>query len=110
DDVVDGIVQVAVVDRVGLEAHRRRKAGPFKRLKKAACSDALPPPLVAGYQGSLHKSTLPRFRDGLLNAHRRDEGQRLLNLFKLSSVETVPNDFDQVLAATRKTYPSTDLP
>jgi ABC-type phosphate/phosphonate transport system substrate-binding protein len=110
DDVVDGIVQVAVVDRVGLEAYRRRKPGRFKRLKEVACSDALPPPLLACYEGSLDNSTLQRFRDGLLNAHHREEGQKLLNLFKLTSFETVPNDFDQVLAATRKTYPSTDLP
>src|SRR5262245_34372675 len=45
DDVVDGVVQAAVVDRVGLEAYKRRKPGRFKRLKQAAASPVFPPPL-----------------------------------------------------------------
>src|SRR5207244_6848780 len=38
DDVVDGVVQAAVVDRAGLEAYKRRKPGRFNRLKEVARS------------------------------------------------------------------------
>src|SRR5262249_4444614 len=34
DEVVDGIQEAAVVDRLGLEAYQRRKPGRFARLKK----------------------------------------------------------------------------
>jgi len=106
DDVVDGIVQAAVVDRVGLEAYKRRKPGRFTRLKVVAQSQALPAPLVAYYDQTLDKATLDRFRDGLLNASQREMGQRLLNLFKLTGFEAMPHDFDQVLAQTQKDYPA----
>lgn len=49
--------------------------------------------------------TLRRFRDGLLNAKRKERGERLLTLFRLTGFEPVPKDFEQVLAATRTTYP-----
>lgn len=105
DDVVDGIVQAAVVDRVALEAYKRRKPGRFSRLKELAHSQPLPPPLVAYQEGVLDDDTLRRFRDGLLNAKRKERGERLLTLFRLTGFEPVPKDFEQVLAATRTTYP-----
>lgn len=106
DDVVDGVVQAAVVDRASLEAYKRRKPGRFNRLKEAARSQPLPPPLVAYHDGVLDEDTLRRFRDGLLNAKRKERGERLLTLFRLTGFEPVPKDFEQVLAATRKAYPS----
>jgi ABC-type phosphate/phosphonate transport system substrate-binding protein len=105
DDVVDRQVQATVVDRVGLEAYRRRKPGRFNQLKEVARSEPFPPPLVAYVEGHLDKATLQRFQDGLLNARKKEKGQRLLNLFKLTGFAAVPAHFDQVLAETRKTYP-----
>jgi ABC-type phosphate/phosphonate transport system substrate-binding protein len=105
DDVVDGVVQAAVVDRVGLEAYRRRKPGRFSRLKELAHSRPFPPPLVAYYDEILDEETRQRFRDGLLNANRKEKGQRLLNLFKLTGFVAPPSDFGQALAETRKAYP-----
>ena len=43
DDVVDRVVQVAVLDRVALEAYQRRKPGRFRRLKEVAHSPPFPP-------------------------------------------------------------------
>jgi ABC-type phosphate/phosphonate transport system substrate-binding protein len=106
DDVVDGVVQAAVVDRVGLEAYKRRKPGRFNRLKELAHSAAFPPPLVAYYEGALDAPTRQRFQNGLLNANQKEKGQRLLNLFKLTGFAVPPGDFNQVLAETRKVYPA----
>jgi len=106
DDVVDDVVQAEVVDRVGVEAYKRRKPGRFNRLKELTHSTAFPPPLVAYYEGVLDAQTRQRFQDGLLNANRKEKGQRLLNLFKLAGFEVPPNDFSQVLAETRKVYPA----
>jgi ABC-type phosphate/phosphonate transport system substrate-binding protein len=105
DDVVDGKVGAAAVDRVGLEAFKRRKPGRFARLKDVAHSQPLPPPLVAFYGRHLDDATLSRFRDGLLNANRKEKGQTLLTFFKLTGFQTPPKDFDNVLAETRKAYP-----
>jgi len=105
DDVVDGVVQAAVVDRVGLEAYKRRKPGRFARLKVAARSEAMLPPLVAYYDGIVDDATLQRFKEGLLNANRKEKGTQLLTLFKLTGFEAPPKDFEKVKAEMRKAYP-----
>ncbi len=57
-------------------------------------------------EGVLDDATLRRFQEGLLNAKRKEKGERLLTLFRLTGFEAVPKDFDAVLAETRKAYPA----
>jgi ABC-type phosphate/phosphonate transport system substrate-binding protein len=105
DDVVDGVVQVTVTDRATLEAFKQRKPSRFRRLKPMAHSQPFPPGVVAYYEGVLNKATLRRFRKGLLNASKKERGRTMLTLFRLTGFESVPEDFEQVLARTRKAYP-----
>jgi ABC-type phosphate/phosphonate transport system substrate-binding protein len=105
DDLVDGKVQAVAADRAALEAYRQRKPGRFGQLKEVAHSQPFPPTVVAYAEGAVDAPTLQRFRDGLLRASRTDRGQTLLTLFKLTGFETIPADFDRVLAQTRKDYP-----
>ena len=105
DDVVDGKTQATVVDRAALEAFKRRKPARFNQLKPVAQSQPFPPPVVAYCEKLLDDATLQRFKEGLLNASQKERGQTLLTLFHLTNFETVPPDFEQVLAATRKAYP-----
>jgi ABC-type phosphate/phosphonate transport system substrate-binding protein len=108
DDLVDGKVQAVVVDRASLEAYKRRKPGRFKQLKEVAQSKPFPPAVVAYYDSALDEATLRRFKDGLLGAAGKEKGQTLLTLFRLTGFEDVPDDFDRVLADTRKAYPPPD--
>jgi ABC-type phosphate/phosphonate transport system substrate-binding protein len=105
DDVVDGTVKATVADRAALESFKRRKPGRFRQLKEVAKSPPFPPGVVAYFGSNLAKSTLERFRKGMLNANRTERGETMLNLFGLSGFEDVPNDFERVLARTRKAYP-----
>jgi ABC-type phosphate/phosphonate transport system substrate-binding protein len=105
DDVVDGVVQAAVVDRVGLEAYQRRKPGRFNRLRELMHSQAFPPPLVAYYDNVVDTATRQRFQQGLLTANQKEKGQALLTLFRLTGFAVPPNDFAQALAQTQKKYP-----
>jgi ABC-type phosphate/phosphonate transport system substrate-binding protein len=105
DDVVDGAVQAAVADRAALEAFKRRKPGRFKQLKPVAQSQPFPAPVVAYYDKVLDDDTLRRFQKGLVGASGKERGQTTLTLFRLTGFETVPNDYDRVLAEARKTYP-----
>lgn len=105
DDVVDGKAQAAVVDRAALEAYKRRKPGRFNQLKEIAKSPPFPPVTVAYYDKVLDEATLRRFRDGLLNAKKKEKGRTMLTLFKLTGFDVVPKDFEKVLTDTRKTYP-----
>jgi ABC-type phosphate/phosphonate transport system substrate-binding protein len=105
DDVVDGTAQAAVVDQLSIEEYKRRKPGRFARLRELMHSPPFPPPTVVYEEGAVDEATLKRFRDGLLNANRKEQGQTLLNLYKLTAFEGVPKDFDQVLQATLKAFP-----
>jgi ABC-type phosphate/phosphonate transport system substrate-binding protein len=105
DDVVDGTVQAAVVDRTTLEAFKRRKPGRFDQLKEIVHSQPFPSVTVAYYDKVLDEATLRRFRQGLLDAKNKEKGRTMLTLFKLTGFDAVPEDFGKVLAETRKTYP-----
>jgi len=105
DDVVDGVVSVTAIDRASLEQYKHRKPGRFKKLKNVVHSEPFPPVLVAYYDNVLDEQTLQRFRDGLLNANRKERGQTMLTLFRLTSFEPVPKDFAKVVANTVKAFP-----
>ena len=107
DDVVDGNVNVTVVDAVALEAYKRRKPCRFKRLKELTRSQPFPPGVVAYYGSVLDEATLRRFKDGLLGASRKKKGQTLLTLSKLTSFDAAPDELERVLVQTRRAYPPT---
>jgi ABC-type phosphate/phosphonate transport system substrate-binding protein len=105
DDVVDGVVQVAAVDLVPLQAYKRRKPGRFAQLRELMHSGPFPAPAVVYEQGTLDEATLKRFHDGLVNAKNKEQGKMLLELYKLTAFESVPKDFAKVLQDTLKNYP-----
>jgi ABC-type phosphate/phosphonate transport system substrate-binding protein len=105
DDVVDGLVQGTVVDGVTLDCYKRRKPGRFVRLRDVQASEVFPAAVVAYHPGALDEATLKRFRDGMMNANRNVLGKQLLTLWQLTSFESVPEDFEQILADIVKIYP-----
>jgi ABC-type phosphate/phosphonate transport system substrate-binding protein len=106
DNVVDGTVQAAVVDRAALEAYKQRKPGRFNKLKEVAKSKPFPPVIIAFYDKVLDDGTLKRFRDGLEGAGKTERGRTMMNLFHLTAFESAPDDFANVLAETLKEYPA----
>jgi ABC-type phosphate/phosphonate transport system substrate-binding protein len=105
DDVVDGTVQAIVIDQAALEAFKRRKPGRFNLLKEVARSQPFPSTVVAYYGTTLDDATLKRFKNCLLNAPRKEKGEMLLTLSRLTGFEGIPENFAKVLAETRKAYP-----
>jgi ABC-type phosphate/phosphonate transport system substrate-binding protein len=106
DDVVDGTVQAAVVERASLEAYKRRKPGRFNQLKEIAKSPQVLPGVIAYYDKHLNAATLDRFRKGLLSANQKEKGQTLLTMFRLTGFRGVPPNFAQMLTQTQKAFPA----
>lgn len=106
DDVVDGVVQVCVVDNVALDCYKRRKPGRFGKLKIVQSSEQFPAAVIAFRTGALDEPTLTRFREGMMNAHRTTLGRQLMTLWKLTGFEHVPPDYDQTLTEIVKAYPA----
>jgi ABC-type phosphate/phosphonate transport system substrate-binding protein len=106
DDVVDGVVQVTIVDSVALDCYKRRKPGRFTKLKIAHSSEVFPAAVVVFRPGILDEATLKRFRDGMINANRTVTGRQLMTLWKLTGFEDVPQDYNQILTEIVKAYPA----
>lgn len=106
DDVVDGLAAAVVVDQVPLEAYKRRKPGRFAKLKELHKPEVFPTAVVAYQEGVLDKEVLARFRDGVIGANKKDEGKKVLDLWKLTGFEAVPDAYEKQLAEVLKTYPS----
>ncbi len=105
DDVYDEVTQAALVDQGALEAYRRRKPGRYRHLKVVARSQRFPPVVLAYYEGALDPATRRKFLNGLVAANRTEKGRMMMTLFKLTSFQTIPEGFDELLADVRKAYP-----
>jgi ABC-type phosphate/phosphonate transport system substrate-binding protein len=108
DDVVDGLVQAAVVDGVSLDCYKKRKPGRFAKLKEIQKSAAFPAAVVAYHQGAVDEATLERFQKGMLNANKTAFGRQLLTLWKMTGFEQVPADYEETLAEIVKLYPASE--
>lgn len=105
DDVVDGVVQAAVVDTTSLDAYQRRKPGRFRFLKELAQSSVFPDPVIGYRAGALDDKTLERFRDGMIKSDQSLRGRQMLTFFKLTHFAKVPEDYERVQQEIAKAYP-----
>lgn len=106
DDLVEGIVGAAVVDRIGLASYERRKPGRFGKLKVLLSSERFPDTVVAYRTGALDEATLQRFRKGLLEAGKSLAGRHMLAFWMATGFEPPPADYDKLLADIVKAYPA----
>lgn len=105
DDVIDGAVDSALVDGLGLGSYERRKPGRFSQLKVIQKSPLFPAPVIACRPGSFDQAAQRRFQDGLLAASQNSQSRRVLQLWRLTGFETVPADYLQSLTDIARTYP-----
>ncbi|MBX7104010.1 MAG: phosphate/phosphite/phosphonate ABC transporter substrate-binding protein [Gemmataceae bacterium] len=105
DDVVDGVSQVAVVDKAALQMFERRKPGRFARLRILESSEPFPPSVIAFGKGQVDVTTQDKFRSGMSTAHDTALGKHLMGLMKITGFEPVPANFDQRMAESVKAYP-----
>jgi ABC-type phosphate/phosphonate transport system substrate-binding protein len=105
DDVVDGNLPAAVIDSVGLDCYERRKPSRFGLLKIIQTSEAFPAAVIAYVPGTLDEDTISQFQRGLLNAKKTAMGRQFMMLWKLTSFEPVPANYQASLVSIAKAYP-----
>jgi ABC-type phosphate/phosphonate transport system substrate-binding protein len=105
DSVVDGTAQAAVIDALGLEAYQRLKPGRFAKVRTLQQSEAFPSAVIAYHPGGLPDLLLKNLRDGMTEAKNNRRGQQLLEMCRITSFETIPDDYDQMLLEIVKAYP-----
>jgi ABC-type phosphate/phosphonate transport system substrate-binding protein len=106
DDVIDGTVQAAIVDRYALDQFQQDKPTRCNRLRVLSQSEMFPTGVVAYQEGALDEGTLRRFHDGMIGAAKTERGRELLKLSRITSFEDVPANYDQLLNDIAKAYPA----
>lgn len=106
DDVVDGEVQAAVVESVPLSSYSRRKPGRAAQLKSLIISEVFPSGVIAFNPGHIDEGTLQKFRDGMTNANKNIMGRQMLMLWKITSFEPIPEDYDTICKKIVTIYPA----
>lgn len=106
DDLVDGIIATAVVDRAGLKAYARRKPGRFGKLKVLVSSDHFPDPVIAYRAGALDEAVIQRLHRGLSQADKTPEGRNILTLWMATAFEIPTAEYDRLLVEILKTNPN----
>jgi ABC-type phosphate/phosphonate transport system substrate-binding protein len=105
DDLCLGKVQAVAVDAIGLGFYKELKPGCFARLRVLAASAAFPPPAVVYWRGAVDDTTLAKVRRCLQNSHTTPLGAELMKLWRITSFDPVPADYDQAVADCIKSYP-----
>jgi ABC-type phosphate/phosphonate transport system substrate-binding protein len=105
DDVVEGAVDATLVDHTGKLAYARRKPGRVEKLVVLQTSERFPDAVVVYRSGAFDAQTLQHWRDEFLRANKNPLAIRILNLWMVTSFEPVPEGFDKLLSAMRRSYP-----
>jgi ABC transporter, phosphonate, periplasmic substrate-binding protein len=106
DDLIDGIIATAVVDRAGLKAYARRKPGRFGKLKLLVSSVRFPDPVIAYRAGALDEALIQRLHRGLSQADKTPEGRNILTLWMATAFEIPTAEYDKLLVEILKTNPN----
>jgi len=105
EDVVDKEAAAAIVDAVAFEGFKRQKPGRASKLRVVLTSEVFPTAVIAYKPGCVDEATLAKFRDGLRGANQSIMGRKLLTLWRLTSFEAVPSDYESTLSEIIKSYP-----
>jgi ABC-type phosphate/phosphonate transport system substrate-binding protein len=106
DDLCLGKLDAVVTDTVSLETYQDLKPGCFNRLKVLKDSELFPTGLIAYRDGSLDTEVIDRFRNGLVEGHKNERGREVMRMFRITSFETMPEDYEQNLSDIIKAYPA----
>jgi ABC-type phosphate/phosphonate transport system substrate-binding protein len=108
DQVAEGTIQAAVVDKPALDQYQRLKPDWFSELKVAQESEAFPATVITYVEGTIDPRTLKRFREGLIKANQTRTGKQVLGMCRITAFEEVPADYEQMLSSILKAYPPRD--
>jgi ABC-type phosphate/phosphonate transport system substrate-binding protein len=105
DDVVDGNVEVALIDKIALDAFSHLKPNRAKKLRILKQSEPFPAVVIAYRSGMVSAKKLDRFREGMIQAHQNPSSRDLLSLCRITRFAPVPESYSDQLKASLKAYP-----
>jgi ABC-type phosphate/phosphonate transport system substrate-binding protein len=109
DGLVDGGVQAAIVDVVGLDSYKQRKPTRFDKMRIVQKSEIFPASVIAYRAGTFDGAAVNLLKQRMANATGNQLTRQLLTLWKLTAIEPVPSDFEETMANILKCYPPPDI-
>lgn len=109
DQLVDGKCHAVIGDKVDVDFYQRLKPGAFDQLKVVTTSDAFPAAVITYRDGDLDVKTLERFRSGMLKANRSERGRDMMGMWRITSFEEIPGDYQRNLEDILRVYPTAEL-
>ena len=105
EDVISGEAQVALIDKIALEAYSAAKPARSKKLRVLKQSEPIPAVVIAYRAGMVPEKLLSRFRDGMIVAHETPGSRDLLSLCRITRFAPVPQNYEKQLKSSLKAYP-----
>jgi ABC-type phosphate/phosphonate transport system substrate-binding protein len=106
DDVMDGKVDVALIEEVCFDTYERRKPARCQGLKVLARSEKFPSSVVIYRAGGLHPVTKKKLHDGMLEADKTLLGRHLMTFWQMTGFEKLPENYEASLNEIIKVYPA----
>jgi ABC-type phosphate/phosphonate transport system substrate-binding protein len=104
--VVEGGADYTVIGNAAWDVYRDRKPGRAKRLKVVEESPEFPSTVIVYNELESNEEVLKKFRDNLLSADQTREGRQTLNLWRISSFQDVPKDYERQVDEILRRYPA----
>lgn len=105
DGLADDDMDAVISDSAPWESFKSQKPGAAKKLRVVVISEQFIPAVIAYNPKKLDKEIMNNFKKGMLSASENPKSKRMLEFVKISSFETIPQDFNNQLTDMLKSYP-----
>lgn len=106
DGLASGDVEVVLSDSAPWESFKSQKPGAAGKLRVVMISEEFIPAVIGYNPKKLDKNIRDSFKQGMLSASENPKSKRMLEFVKISSFETIPEDFNEQMSEMLKSYPA----
>jgi len=106
DGLASGDVEVVLSDSAPWESFKLQKPGTAGKLRVVMISEEFIPAVIGYNPKKLDQNIRDSFKNGMLSASENPKSRRMLEFVKISSFETIPEDFNEQMSQMLKSYPA----
>jgi len=106
DGLASGEVEVVLSDSAPWESFKLQKPGTAGKLRVVMISEEFIPAVIGYNPKKLDQNIRDSFKNGMLSASGNPKSKRMLEFVKISSFETIPEDFNEQMSQMLKSYPA----
>ena len=104
--MASGEVEVVLSDSAPWESFKLQKPGTAGKLRVVMISEEFIPAVIGYNPKKLDQNIRDSFKNGMLSASGNPKSKRMLEFVKISSFETIPEDFNEQMSEMLKSYPA----